>query len=182
MKPCIDGGFDISCCSALGFQGNDDFRQSFYQCYDSTFMMDTHNRAAFHAAVLFFKHWIVCFPVRELPPESLSAPAFLMAVWFSLSFHRQCGDIQNFPLEQPIQCAAGAVNRTVTTTNNHIRRPSLCDFFFHIRALIIWQCRLFSATALLVCFVALVEIQCGVAVFQKSNHIVDGLTGPTNLF
>lgn len=182
MEPCVDDCFNILCSPALGLEGNDHFRQPFYKCHNGTFMMDADNGIAFQMSKFFFECWVVRLSVREFPSESLSPKAFLMAVGFSLSFHRQGGNIKVFALEHAVQCAAGAVDRLFTATDNHIRRPSLRDFFCHICALIIRQHRLFSTATLLVCLVALIEIQCGVTVFQESDHIVDGLTCSANLF
>src|SRR5699024_1134559 len=142
MEPCGDDCFNILCSRALGLEGNVHFRQPLYKCHNGTFMMDADDGIAFQMSKFFFECWVVRLSVREFPSESLSPTAFLMTVGFSLSFHRQGGNIKVFALEHAVQCAAGAVDRLFTTTDNHIRRPSLCDFFFHIRALIIWQCRL----------------------------------------
>lgn len=86
MKSFIDGGFDISRCSALWLQGDNDVFWPFHNCYDGIFMVIAHNHVVFQMYKFIFENSVVRFSVNELSYEGLSARCTLWPLSFRLHF------------------------------------------------------------------------------------------------
>src|SRR5699024_6650492 len=139
-------------------------------------MVFSNDRVTFKVTKFGIKCRAVFLTLLSLASISLSPAFLLVAVWFSLAFHRQSEDIKQVVLfEATVECPHGTANVCFTSADNDSGCPTSNDLFLDVGHLFWGEGLFLGATFLLIFFVSSKVLLDCFPFFKEVDNITDGL-------
>src|SRR5690625_2346591 len=137
-------------------------------------MMVTNDSIAFYVSELIFIVRMFLIAFLDGASKGLFASFFLMAVWFSFSFHRQFVLTEDSFFKHAIKCFHTTRDRFFISTNYDVWRPAFIYFLIDVINFIVGKLNGFTPTLLFVFPVLTVNINRCFAIFKLPDYSVDG--------